>query len=330
MNLSGTDLRLLDRCQRNFPLEGRPFAVAGRVVGLDEAETIAAFKRFQDGRVLCRIGALVRPQTVGASTLAAIQAPPARVAEIAAIVNAEPGVNHNYQREHAYNIWFVVTAPDQAAVAATLDRISRRAGLPVLDLPMLQAFHLDLGFPLIGDGAAPRGLPVAAGDYQPDNCDRAILAGIEQGLPLVPRPYLELAKSLQLDEAEVIERLEWLCDAGVVTRFGCVVRHRELGYVANAMAVWDVPDGVVDIVASTFIANPRVTLCYRRARHLPDWPYNLFCMIHAKSRQEALSVIDDLNAVAETGFYNRAVLFSTRCFKQRAAAYSCRPGEAAR
>jgi DNA-binding Lrp family transcriptional regulator len=330
MSLSAIDLRLLDRNQRDFPLAGRPFAIAGQVVGLNEVETIAAFKRFQDEQVLCRIGALVRPQTVGASTLAAIQVPPTRIDEVAAIVNDEAGVNHNYQREHAYNIWFVVTAPDAAAVAATLDRISLRTGLPVLDLPMLQAYHLDLGFPLIGDAGAPRGLPIATSDYLPDDCDRAILARIEDGLPLVPRPYQELAHSLQLDEGEVIERLEWLCDAGVVTRFGCVVRHRALGYVANAMAVWDVPDGVVDFVAASFIANPRVTLCYRRSRQIPDWPYNLFCMIHAKSREEALAVIDDLNAVAETGFYNRAVLFSTRCFKQRAAAYSRDPGEAVR
>jgi len=328
MNWSATDLRLLDRCQRNFPLDGRPFALAGKPVGLDEAQTIEAFKRFQDERVLCRIGALVRPQTVGASTLAALAAPPERIAEVAAIVNDEPYVNHNYRREHAYNIWFVVTAPDAAAVAATLERISQRTGLPVLDLPMLQAYHLDLGFPLQGEGGAPRGLPTAASDYEPDDCDRAILARIEEGLPLVPRPYRELARSLHLDEAEVIERLEWLCEAGVVTRFGCVVRHRELGYVANAMAVWDVPDDVVDVVAATFIANPRVTLCYRRARQLPDWPYNLFCMIHAKSRDDALAVIDDLNAVAETGFYNRAVLFSTHCFKQRAATYARHSGAA--
>jgi DNA-binding Lrp family transcriptional regulator len=324
MTLSTADLRLLDRCQRDFPLTGRPFAVAGRVAGLDEAQTIAAFRRFRDERVLCRIGALIRPQSIGASTLAAIQAPPERVEEIAKIINDEPAVNHNYEREHAFNIWFVVTAADAGTVAETLARISRRCGLAVLDLPMLQAYHLDLGFSLTGEGGVGHTAPVAVGDYWPDSRDRELLARIEDGLPLVARPYREIAAALHLDEVEVIERLAHLCAAGVVTRFGCVVRHRALGYTANAMAVWDVPDDVVDLVASKFIANARVTLCYRRPRRLPDWPYNLFCMVHAKSREDALAVLDDLNAVASTGFYDRAVLFSTRCFKQRAAAYSQR------
>ena len=115
-----------------------------------------------------------------------------------------------------------------------------------------------------------------------------------------------------------------LTAAGIVSRFGCILRRRTLGYTANAMAVWDIPDNITDIVAANFINNTHVTLCYHCLWELPHWPYNLFCMIHARSRPEALAIVDDLNAMAETSLYERTVLFSTRCFKQRGAVFSDR------
>jgi siroheme decarboxylase len=111
-----------------------------------------------------------------------------------------------------------------------------------------------------------------------------------------------------------------------VTRFGCVVRHDKLGYRANAMAVWDVPDAKVDAIAAMFSRHPRVTLCYRRPRRPPVWPFNLFCMVHAKSRGEAYAVIDEINLQADTGLNRQVVLFSKRCFKQRGAVFSASAG----
>ena len=145
---------------------------------------------------------------------------------------------------------------------------------------------------------------------------------------MTARPYREVGHRIDKDEDDVIGRMRELAAVGVVTRIGCIVRHRSLGYTANAMAVWDVPEAIVDAVAARMLRNPRVTLCYRRQRRLPDWPYNLFCMVHAKSQAEALAIIDDLNAVAEASYFDQAVLFSTRCFKQRGAVFS-RPGLAA-
>ena len=160
-----------------------------------------------------------------------------------------------------------------------------------------------------------------------DASDRGILVAIEDGLPLVSRPFRHVGQQVGLHEEEVIERLQQLTDAGIVTRFGCVVRHRMLGYTSNAMAVWDIPNDIIDVVAKHFVRNPHVTLCYRRPPRLPEWPYNLFCMIHARSRPEALAAIDDLNAIAQTGPYGQTTLFSLRCFKQRGAIFSDRrPG----
>lgn len=322
MTLGTTELSLIDRWQRNFPLTGRPFALVGDAVGIDEAEAIEKFIRLQEAGVISRIGAVVKPNTIGASTLAAMRVPPERLADVAEIVSREPLVNHNYERTHAINLWFVIAGPDPESVATTVRRIEEKSGLAVLNLPLLQTYHIDLGFPLAGDrGGRDRDSSSAAG-RQPDSLDCTLLATIEDGLPLVARPYHSIAERLGLEEDDVLDRLRQLILSGVVKRFGCVVRHRTLGYEANAMAVWDIADDNVDDVAELFASNPNVTLCYRRPRRPPDWPYNLFCMVHAKSRSEAFAAIDDLNLVADTGLNRQAVLFSTRCFKQRGAILS--------
>jgi DNA-binding Lrp family transcriptional regulator len=321
MTLGTTELSLIDRWQRDFPLTERPFALVADASGLDEAEAIEKFIRLQETGVISRIGAVVKPNTVGASTLAALRVPPERLAGVAEIVSREPLVNHNYERTHAINLWFVIAGPDPESITTTVRRIEEQTALAVLSLPLLQAYHIDLGFPLAGDRARDRGSCAAAG-RQPDSLDRTLLATIEDGLPLVVRPYHSIAERLGLEEDDVLDRLRRLTLSGVVKRFGCVVRHRTLGYEANAMAVWDIADENVDDVADLFASNPNVTLCYRRPRRLPDWPYNLFCMVHAKSRSEAFAAIDDLNLVAATGLNRQAVLFSTRCFKQRGATFS--------
>jgi DNA-binding Lrp family transcriptional regulator len=321
---SAGEIALVDRWQRGFPLTARPFAQIGDAAGLDEAAALATFRKLHADGVLSRIGAVVRPHTVGASTLAAMRVPPARVEEVAALISAEPLVNHNYEREHAINLWFVVAGPDPEAVAETLARIERASGLAVIDLPLLEAFHIDLGFSLVDRCTRPEVRP-RSGDYRPDAGDRSLLAAIEDGLPLTERPYLDVAYRLRSCETEVIARLARLSAAGVVSRFGCVVRHRRLGFAANAMAVWSIPDEAVADVGAAFAQNPRVSLCYRRPRRAPDWPFNLFCMVHACTRQEALAVVDGLNHAAAAR-YDHAVLFSTRCFKQRGARFSARNG----
>lgn len=322
MSPEPAELTLVDRWQHNFPLVDKPFAVVGRSAALNERETIRVFRRLREIGVISRIGAVVRPNTVGASTLAALQVPPERLEEVAAIVSREPLVTHNYERTHALNLWFVIAGADTNAIAATLESIKQKTGLAAVDLPMLQAFHLGLGFPLRAARAAKREPTGPRGAYRPDPRDRSILAAIEDGLPLVEQPYRAVAEQLDLDQADIIDRLDHLTAAGIVTRFGCVVRHDKFGYNSNAMAVWDVPDDMVDSVAERFTRNPHVTLCYRRPRHLPLWPYNVFCMIHAKARHEAYAVIDEINLLADTGLNKQAVLFSTRCFKQRGAMFS--------
>ena len=151
--------------------------------------------------------------------------------------------------------------------------------------------------------------------------DRALIDAVCTGLPLVPRPYAALAAALGMTEAEVLERLRHLCATGVIRRFGVVVRHWPLGYSANAMVVFDVPEPKLQPAAHRLAALPWVSLCYRRPRRLPLWPYNLYCMIHGRDRARVESLVLEAAKAAGLTGQPRAVLFSRRCFAQRGARY---------
>ncbi|MCG8544748.1 MAG: Lrp/AsnC family transcriptional regulator [Alphaproteobacteria bacterium] len=143
------DRRLLDAFQRGFPLTPEPYREIARVLDVDEETVMARLRRLQRTGAVSRIGGVVAPQRVGWSTLAAMAVPPERLAVVADLVSGYAAVNHNYEREHRLNLWFVVTGPDAAAVGDVLLEIEARTGLAVLDLPMLEAYRLDLGFPLL-------------------------------------------------------------------------------------------------------------------------------------------------------------------------------------
>ncbi len=157
---------------------------------------------------------------------------------------------------------------------------------------------------------------------RPDPLDIALVEAIQGGLPLVPRPYELIGERIGLAEHEVRTRLSRLLENGDMRRLGVVVRHRELGYTANAMVVWDIPDNRVSKLGRLIGRQPFVNLCYRRPRRLPDWTYNLFCMIHGRSRDGVLANLRELIEHCGLEELPYRVLFSNRRFKQRGARYS--------
>lgn len=307
---------LANAWQRGFPLRPRPFREIAERAGLSEGAVMAHFSELKNQGIVDRVGPVFRPNTVGASLLAAMAVPPQRLEPIAALVSGQPGVNHNYEREHRYNLWFVATGASAAEVQWTLSCIEYASGIAVLRLPLLEEFHIDLGFDL-DTGVAPRtDAPRPLGPLSEQ--ERKLAAAIAGGLPLVEKPYEAVARALGLAEAEVLALLSKMLAEGRIRRIGAVIRHRRLGYEANAMAVWDVPDDQAAGIGRALASEPAVTLCYRRARALPHWRYNLYCMVHGKERGEVLQRLARLDAVAP---FPGAVLFSTRCFSQRAAQY---------
>lgn len=154
----------------------------------------------------------------------------------------------------------------------------------------------------------------------PDGIDRKIIVATQAGLPLVPRPYDALADRLGIGAEEVKARLARMLDTGTIRRIGAVPNHYALGYTANGMSVWDVADERIDELGEMIGRLSFVTHCYRRPRRLPDWPYNLFAMVHGRSRDDVQNEIGQIAALLECEFpgacRSRDVLFSTRILKK--------------
>lgn len=316
---------LLNDYQRDFPLVPKPFdAIAAR---LDTSEDILQhYARLYHSGLMTRIGPVFRPNTIGVSTLAAAHVTAADLDAVAAHVSSLAEVNHNYEREHYLNLWFVVTASDWPHLDAVIRGIEADTGVRVLALPLVKEYCIDLGFSLASARVdASRGaVPTRprAGMVDPgDAVATRLIRALQDGLPLVERPYAAVGRQVGIGEADTIEMIHRWIDAGVIKRFGVVVRHHELGYRANAMVVFDLPDGRIDVYGARLARLPWITLCYQRPRRLPDWPYNLFCMIHGKERAGVQALIARAIDTAGLRAFRHEVLFSVRRFKQRGACY---------
>lgn len=329
--LKEIELKLLDNFQHDFPLVSRPFAEIAARLGVHEALVIDTLQSLQMRGLISRIGAAFRPNVVGVSTLAALAVAPERLEVVAMQVSAFAEINHNYEREHRFNLWFVATASSAGDLHALLHEIETIcASGPVLALPLLEQFHIDLGFAL---GSNPMCTPleptsekqrvltdmppatVAAFTLSP--AEQAFMAGLQCGLQFVSQPFAQLGWA----ESDVLATLSRWSKEGVIKRFGVVVRHHELGFTANAMVVWDVPNALVSTVGKRIAESGCVSLCYRRPRAAPHWHYNLFCMIHGKDRSAVEQRIAGLVSSCELGAYPQSILFSRRRFKQCGAQY---------
>ena len=261
--------------------------------------------------------------------LAATAVPESKIELVAEAINSYTQVNHNYEREHHFNLWFVVTAENEEVLQQTLDNISQEIGYKVLSLPLLKEYHIDLGFRMQlkdrkdidnvdnSNSISSHTLPIETQLASAED----LIEIIQSGLPLVARPYKEIAERLGWSEEMVIDKLKTMVDGGIIKRLGIVVRHHELGYRSNAMVVWDVADEKVDAIGKKLGMQDCVTLCYKRPRMLPEWPYNLFCMVHGRDRDEVLECIETMSEGLGLQDVTHTVLFSGRRFKQRGAIY---------
>lgn len=322
--------KLLNDFQHNFPLSPLPFKQIANTLNTSPEVVIEKLKELKARGAVSRVGPVFSPNTVGVSTLAAMAVPAERLEEVAEIINQYEQVNHNYEREHQLNLWFVVTADNHATLQRTLDSIQKETGYKVLSLPLLKEYHIDLGFRMnltdrreieqvdaIRISSSKTGLPVETQLASAED----LIEIIQAGLPLVERPYREIAQRLGWSEQVVIEKLKTMIDGNIIKRLGIVVRHHELGYRANAMVVWDVADDQIDQLGEKLSKQDCVTLCYQRPRKLPEWPYNLFCMIHGRDREAVLECISTMAEGLGLDKVAHTVLFSGRRFKQRGAIY---------
>jgi DNA-binding Lrp family transcriptional regulator len=336
-DLDAVDARLIDEFQSGFPIHERPFQVVGEELGVGEDDALARVERLREQGIFRRFGAVLNPPVIGSSTLAAVQAPEERFAEIADIVNSHRQVNHNYRRDHNWNMWFVVTAGSRETRDAILADIEHRTGCDVLNLPMLTDFYINLEFPVVNadrfaressnEATAVRATRIsesATGDLTA--LEARLLLAIQDGLPLTLTPYRDVAAELGAPVERVLGAVCRLLDVGCIKRIGCVVNHVATGFDANCMVVWDVPDGELDARGTAVGALPSVTLCYHRPRRPEQgWPYTLFTMIHGRDAPTVDEKIDDL--ADEHLPYAHERLYSTETLKQTGARYDELVGE---
>jgi DNA-binding Lrp family transcriptional regulator len=328
--IDDVDAALIDGYQSGFPVEERPFRRVGDDLGITETEALERVQRLREEGIFRRFGAVLNPPVIGASTLAAVRAPDDRFEEVAEIINGYRQVNHNYRRDHEWNMWFVVTAGSLERRDEILAEIETRTGCEVLNLPMLTDFYIDLEFPVVnGDRFARESLSEtevsatrisesAAADLSA--LDKALLLEIQDGFPLSETPYRDIAAAVDAPVGDVLKAIEALRADGCIKRIGCIVNHVVTGFDANCMVVWDVPDDRLDEWGETVGRLPYVTLCYHRPRRPEqDWPYNLFTMIHGRDPEAVDEKVDELAAEYLPVDHER--LYSTETLKQTGARY---------
>ena len=316
-------LALLNDFQRDFPLQPRPYAALGARLGLHEDAVLGRLRHLYAAGQVSRIGAVWGRGAGGAAALCALAVPPERLLAVAPLVSREPGVNHNYEREHRWNLWYVLTGVDASTVRADADRIAAAADVPALFLPMVRAYRVDLGFDL----RAPHALPVRghADAAQPVLASERPLAALaEGGLPLVAKPYDAWARELGWPRETLLWTLRRWVRHGTLRRFGVVVRHHDIGFAANAMTVVAAGPDAVDAIGTALAAQPGVTLAYRRATD-PRWRYDLYFMVHGRERAAVEALVAQALAATGADRLPHETLFSVRRFKQTGGRYFAEP-----
>lgn len=322
--LSDGDKRILDRIQSDFPLAAAPYARLAEQVGLSAEDARGAVMRLRRAGVIRRIGGSYVPARLGyVASLIAAEVVPDRVEEAAARASQFPSVTHNYQRDAKVNLWFTVIAPSKSHLQEVVGTVRAVAGVGEIHaLPAIKNFKLRVDFAF---GDSPRRVLQAAapvsGCARPcalDALDRRLIARTCGDIGTAMAPYDGLAEELGLPRSALLERLQGYLDRGAMRRFGAILRHQRAGYVANGMAVWDVPDEAVEDAGAVVSARPEVTHCYERPR-FPGWPYNLYAMIHGREAGQVRRLAEAL--AQRTGAKDSRTLFSVREFKKTSMVY---------
>jgi DNA-binding Lrp family transcriptional regulator len=310
----------INRFQGGFPLTERPFHRVAAMLGTDEATLLSLVEDLLGSGLLTRFGPLFDAERLGGRfTLAALAVPDADFDRVTETVNALPQVAHNYRRDHALNMWFVLGTGSEQELEETIARIQALTGLPLYNFPKLKEFHLGFWLRLTPQGGVELRRIEAAAAKKPapiDTLGHAIVSATQAGLPLRSEPYRAVAETVGSGQATVIDRLEEMLGTGAIRRIGAVPNHMRLGLRGNGMSVWDIADDRAEALGERIGALPFVSHCYLRPRRPPVWPYNLFAMVHGRDRAAVNGKIAEIAALAGTACRSHEVLFSSAVLKK--------------
>jgi siroheme decarboxylase len=321
--LDELDKRLLNPLQGKFPLEPRPFARVGELAGVTEDEVLRRTYRLLDERIIRQITPIFDTRVLGyRSMLVAAKVDPEHPWRAAKVINAHPGVTHNYLRNHDFNMWFTIAVePDSTlGLDGTLEVLAQEAGATSMrQLPTLRLFKIRMDLEMEGSTADLAKAAGVAEDYrEPEaievtDLDVAVIRNLQGDMPLTPEPYAPAAAAIGIDQREMLSHLELMRERGALRRVAAILYHRRAGFSANGMGVWRVPEDRILELGPRMAAFRGISHCYQRPTY-EDWPYSVFTMAHGRSKEECDAILD---AIAEdTGIEDRATLYSSTEFKK--------------
>lgn len=322
MNLDDTDRRLLCVIEQSVPLTYRPYAAVGKSVGLTEQEVLVRMAELRSpGGPVRQIGGMFEATTLGyAQTLVAMAVANDSLDRAGLTAAAHPGVSHCYGRTGRYNLWFTlaVSPGSSLGMERTVEIFSRlcRAEKSLL-LPTVKRYKL---FARFMSGAAEEGKssgqqssPSVSSHTRPSLSEITAIRLLQADLPNVTNPFESLARPAGLSESQLLESAAGFLTRGWLRRYCAVLRHREVGMAANVLVAWRTADDAADRAGAIFSANPHVSHCYLRPAG-PDWPYNIYTMIHGRTKEECGTTITEL--AAATGLAERAELWTLKEYRK--------------
>jgi DNA-binding Lrp family transcriptional regulator len=320
--LDDLDRKLLNLMQGSFPIAPRPYQHVAAHAGVEEAEVFARVQHLLDARIIRQITPIFDTRALGySSMLVAAKVDPEYPHRAAQVINAHPGVSHNYLRNHAFNLWFTIaTEPDSPlGLDGTLEIIAREARAEsVRQLPTLKLFKIRMDLEMEGGtdtlaSAAEEVEPIELERQPYDELDVAVIRALQGDMPVCREPYAPAAAELGMAQASFLEHLARMQERGLLRRVAAILYHRRAGFSANGMGVWKVPEEQIPQIGKRMASVRGISHCYQRPTY-EDWPYSVFTMAHGRSKEECDAILD---AIAEqTGVSERATLYSSTEFKK--------------
>ena len=324
-SLGESDKELLNEIQWTFPLVTRPFDAIAKKFDTTPEIIKKTLKNLKEIGVLRQLSAIFDTRKLGyTSSLVAMEIEHDELDHVASQINRHPGVSHNYERDHEFNLWFTLAVPPGADLNDELKKFNVLKGIKkVRMLPTLQLFKIGVKLDLVDDkkhDIAPteEKKEIKNIEFKPTEQDKDFIRELQKDMEIIDEPFVKAAKNLGITEDEVFAKMKHYEDVGVMRRFAAILRHRQVGFTANGMIVWKVPEDRITSVGETLGSFPQVSHCYERPTY-DDWPYNVFSMIHCKTHDEAYDVAKTIQNQINVSEYK--ILFSSREFKKTRVEY---------
>jgi len=309
---------LLSIIQKRFPLVAKPFAVIAEELGTDEETIIRLITEEKNNKIIRQISPIFDTKRLGySSSLVSFKVKREDIGTAVEIINSHPGVSHNYEREHTFNIWFTLAVdPDsKLGLKKTVEILAEEANaVEYIMLPTLKLFKISVKLNTTGkDAKKEKVVKPNKKSIELTPLYYRVIALAQNDIPIVSEPFKATVDELGLSYDEFFTILNELKDAGVMRRFAGILNHRKAGFNANAMVVWDVDESKGEEIGKKAAEFSAVSHCYLRPKY-PNWPYNLFTMVHGKTTEETNGIIREM--ADEIEHFSRRPLYSTREFKK--------------